>query len=202
MPETTDLMHKMESHLFATDEQLAVIFHKDEVNQVMRYRYAFTKWLDNPTLNPIDIRIDLMQKFGISEAQAYRDIPRIQHLVGNVNGASKEFMRRKANHMAQEAYTMAIDAETPLEVKQSEAMSKAAMALVKINKLDKDEVFAFEWNEIKPIDYEVTGDVAVLGIEPLTESEEELEALKQKLRKKYGGETKNIQDAKIVGDEE
>ena len=200
MSENSDLIDKLQLHLFADDDKLPVVFHKDEINMVKRYRYAFSRWLDNPTLSPAEIRNDLMSTFAISEATAYRDIPIVETLVGNLKQSTKEFMRLKANHMVHEGYKLAEFAETALEVKQAEAMIKAGMALVKINKLDKDDVFSFEWDEIKKIDYEVTGDVSVLGLEPLAESEEELEELKAKLRKKFGGDDKPIQEAEIVNE--
>ncbi len=202
MAVNNSLISRLETDLFADDDRLPVIFHQDEINMVKRYRFAFMKWLDDPTLSEREIRNLLMDNFAISEATAYRDIPIIQHLVGNVKTATKEFMRQKANRMIHEGYKLAMDAETMLEVKQAEAMIKAAMASAKVNKLDKEDILPYAWDDIKPQEYEITDDVSVLELEPLTESQEELEELKQKLRIKFGGNVEPIQEAKIINERE
>ena len=189
------LIDKLETDLFSDQDTLEKVFDKDEVKMVIRYRFAFTKWLDNPTLSERDMRTDLMNNFAISEATAYRDIPIILHLVGNIKQASKEFQRYKANHMITEGYKLAMDADSMIEVKQAEVLIKAAQAMVKVNKLDKDDIMPYQWENIRPNDYEITDDVTVLGIEP---PEGDIETLKQQLRRKLSGESKPIQEAEIV----
>jgi len=193
------LIDKLETDLFADEERLPSIFDKDEVKMVTRYRYAFTKWLSQPTLSESDMRSELMSHFAISEATAYRDMPIILHLVGNIKQASKEFQRYRANHMINEGYKLAETAETIIEVKQAEVMIKAAQAMAKVNKLDKDDIMPYQWENIKPDSYEITGDVTVLGLEKPTG---DIEALKAKLRRELSGESDVIHEAVILNDNE
>lgn len=197
----TALIDKLEIDLFADESKINKVFDKDEVRIVKRIRYGFTIWLDNPIFTAKDMREKLIQNFGISEQTAYRDIPIIQHLVGNMKQASKEFMRKRANHMVHEGYKLAEDAVNALEVKKAEALIKAGMALVKINKLDKEDILPYAWDDIKPVDYEITDDVSVLDLEPIAKTDKELEALKQRLRNKYAQKTTIITEAKIISDE-
>ncbi len=96
--------------------------------------------------------------------------------------------------MIREGYKEAVDAKKLLQVKKAEAMIRAGQALVKVNKLDKDEAENIPWEDIIPLDLEPSTDVSVIGRKPI----KNLKELQLKLRKKYG----LIEDAEIVEDEE
>nr|NQU89743.1 hypothetical protein [Bacteroidota bacterium] len=176
-------LDKIHAHLFTNRDELPVVFKKDEQDMVIRYRAAFTKWLGEPHLRDIDLINYLKNEYNVSESIAYRDLPRIKALIGNVKLAGKEFQRYRATEMILKGYSIAKEATGHLEVKQAVAMIKAAEALVKVHKLDKDELEEFPWDEIIPLSLEPSTDVSVMGQKRI----KDLEALQQKLREKYGG---------------
>lgn len=192
------LLEKLHDYLFASREVCEVVFDKDQQEVVLRYRAAFTKWLSEPFLRDNQMISYLKVAFGIGEAQAYRDLSRIKSLIGNVHNAGKEFQRHRATEMILKGYDMAAEADSHLEVKQAMAMIRAGEALVRVHKLDKDEIERIPWEDIIPLQLEPTTDISVIGRKRI----ENLEELQQKLRRKYGGEPVDIAYTDVTSDGE
>ena len=192
------LLEKINIYLFAPQSETLLVFDKDEQDVVLRYRAAFTKWLEEPMLRDKDMLHYLRNMFGISETQAYRDLPRIKALLGNVPVAQKEFQRHRATEMILKGYDLASTAESNLEVKQAMAMIRAAEALVKVHKLDKEEMERIPWEDIIPLELEPTTDISVIGRKRI----ENLEELQRKLRQKYGSEPVDIPFTDVTDDGE
>lgn len=192
------LLEKLHEHLFDETDSLPVHLDKDEQEIAIRIRDTFTKMIDCPYLSDASIITYMTDTFGISKTTAYRDLNRTKLLLGNVRSASKEFQRYRANEMVLKGYEMAKDAKTNIEVKQALALIRAGEALVKINKLDKDEGESVPWDDIVPAELQSSDDVSVIpGYTRKYKTREELVAYQEKLRKKYGGESRFV-DAKII----
>jgi hypothetical protein len=179
-------VEKINEHLFSDDKTRLKVFSKPEQDMILRYRAAFVKWLDDWSLEDKQMVRYLIETYNISKSVAYTDIANIKFLIGNVKTAGKEFQRYRANEMVVKAFKLAERAETSLEIKKAEAMVRAASAMVKVHKLHIEEGEALPWDEIIPADFEVTGDVSVLGIKPL----KNLKELQANLRSKYMRELK------------
>lgn len=176
------LLDRLNKHLFDDESDLPVRFDKDEQEMVLRYRDAYVHWLATPQSSDRDMIEYIMDHFDISEATAYRDLAKVKLLLGNVKSASKEFHRHTANHMIREGYKEALNAKKLLQVKKAMAMIRAGEALVKVNKLDKDESENIPWDDIIPLSLEPSTDVSVIGRKPIPN----LKEVQLKLRKKYG----------------
>lgn len=176
------LLDRLNKHLFDDESDLPVRFDKDEREMIIRYRDAYVHWLAKPQLSDRDMIEYMMDHFEISEATAYRDLAKVKLLLGNVKSASKEFHRHTANHMIREGYKEALEAKKLLQVKKAMAMIRAGEALVKVNKLDKDESENIPWDDIIPLSLEPTTDISVIGRKPIPN----LKEVQMKLRKKYG----------------
>ncbi len=176
------LLSKLYDHLFAAKSTQLEVFSDKEMKIVARYRAAVTKWYDDPWMTEPDIRNFLMNEYRISETQAYRDIPKIKYLFGNVNFTSKEFYRMRANKLIEEARREIDDAESNLEVNKALAKIKAAIAYGKNNKLDKEDKFMPLWDDIQIPDYSPTSDVSVIeGLKPIPNLEEKKRLLRIEL---------------------
>jgi hypothetical protein len=182
----------MHLHLFDNNNGETKTFNKREQDMVVRFRGAFTKWLSEPHLRDIQMVNYLETTFGISETQAYQDLPLVKSLIGNVTVAGKEFQRHRANEMILKGYEIAKDAESHLEVKQAMAMIRGGEALVKVHKLDKNDMDVRPFDDIIPLELEPSTDVSVIGRKRI----ENLDKLKAKLRRKYSGEP--IQDVEFT----
>ena len=184
MEENNTFLQKMHLHLFDENSDGNIIFDKREQEIIIRFRAAFTKWLSEPHLRDTQMINYLVQQYGISERQAYRDLPQIKSLIGNVHVAGKEFQRHRATEMILKGYEVAKDAESHFEVKQAMAMIRAGEALVKVHKLDKEDLDNLPFEDIIPLELEPSTDISVIGRKKI----ENLEELKNKLRRKYGGQ--------------
>lgn len=185
-------LDKMHLHLFDEKSGEDVVFNPHEQDRVIRYRAAFTKWLSEPHLRDAQMINYMETEFGLSERQAYRDLPMVKSLIGNVTIAGKEFQRHRANEMILKGYEIAKDAESNMEVKQAMAMIRAGEALVKVHKLDKNDLDVRPFDDIIPLELEPSTDISVIGRKKI----DNLDELKRKLRKKYGGES--IQDVEFT----
>lgn len=192
------LLERLHEHLFDESTQMPVHFDKDEQDIALRIRDTFTKMLEYPHLPDVSIIKYMMDTFDISKSTAFRDLSRTKTLLGNVRSAAKEFQRYRANEMVLRGSELAQDAKTELEVKRAMALIRAGEALVKINKLDKEESESAPWEDIVPIELQSSDDISVIpGYERKFKTREELKAFQDKLRRKYGGDVK-ITDAEIV----
>jgi hypothetical protein len=187
-------LDKVHEYLFADQETCAVVFSKDQQEVIIRYRASFTKWLSEPFLRDVQMCVFLKNVFGISESQAYLDISRIKILLGNVVNAGKEFQRHRATEMILKGYDLAAEADSHMEVKQAMAMIRAGEALVRVHKLDKEDMDIIPWDDIIPLELEPTTDVSVIGRKRI----ENLEELKEKLRLKYGGQPVDVSFTEVT----
>jgi hypothetical protein len=195
--ENKTFLQKMHLHLFDDNSDGNVVFDKHEQDMIIRFRAAFTKWLSEPHLRDTQMINYLVHQYGISERQAYRDLPKIKSLIGNVNVAGKEFQRHRANEMILKGYEVAKNAESHFEVKQAMAMIRAGEALVKVHKLDKEDLDNLPFEDIIPLELEPSTDISVIGRRKI----ENLEELKNKLRKKYDGRPVEDIDYTEISDE-
>lgn len=147
-----------------------------EKAQLLRYRFAFTCCLENPSIEDNVLRDKLTSEFSISISQAYRDIAHVKIILPNIKAAGKEWIRYIVNEELKSAIREAKDAG-------NERLKERIMAianLAKYNKLDQDDSEQIPWEEIIPIPIEPTTDPTVLDITPLENAEEEIRKLIEK----------------------
>lgn len=192
LPVKLTRFEKIQLYLFEDPKNIPE-YHKlseEELRIKSRYAKVFTFWIDNPTLSDKKIINYMMSELGIAKSQAYRDISNIKLLLGNVRNATKEWHRYKLIAMIDKAYEYA---ERNFDAK---GMIMAASALGKFTQLDKEDVQMLPYDEIVPQNWEITGDVTVMGLQPI----ENLEAKQKKMREKYGGAL--IEEAEEIDEKE
>jgi tryptophan 2,3-dioxygenase len=143
----------------------------------VRYRDAFTYWLDNPMASDADIRDYLMNCYQLSKSQAYRDIANIKLLLGNVRNAGKEWHRHRVNVLLEQGAKAGLEGQTAIAT----AISKIATAMIKNNRLDMDDGEQIPYDEIVPPTWEPTTDPTVIGIKPIPNLRERISELYKKL---------------------
>ena len=177
-PNKMTLFERLQLHLFDENDKIPehLRFNDLELEIKKRYMTVFTFWLEKPMLSEKKLIQFMMTNLGVSKVQAWRDIAKIKVLLGNVQNAKKEWQRFKVIAILDRALEIA-------ETKKNEmAMIKAAQILGKYTQLDKEETLPIPYDEIVPQSFEPTGDVSVLGIQPI----KNLKERQRKLREKYG----------------
>lgn len=185
MRDKDTFLDKVHQHLFSLETE-GDNFLPSEQDMLLRYRAVFAKWLSDWHLSDREMVRWLMKDYQIGKIQAYQDIRAVKTLLGNVQQAGKEFQRYRATEMVLRAYGLATTAQTRQEIFRAEAMIKAAVAMTKIHKLSINEAEPLPFGEIVPASFETTGDVSVLGLQPIPN----LRELQEKLRARYLGADK------------
>ncbi|MBN2747352.1 MAG: hypothetical protein JXR34_11560 [Bacteroidales bacterium] len=178
---------KIQLYLFDDDipqHEIQLLPHEIEIRD--RYRQIFTFWLDKPTLSDKKIIQYMISEVGLSRTQAYRDLPNVKILLGNVRNAEKAWQRFKLSYMIDETYQLAKDKHNPI------AMAAVIDKLGKYMQLDKEEAEKLPYGDIVPQNFEPTSDVSVLGIKPIPNLREKQAAM----RKKY--KQTNIEDVEFI----
>lgn len=151
--------------------------------RLQRLRGIYAYWLQFPSKFDKEIVDYDMKKFKVGRAQAYDDLHLTQVLMGNLQQASKEFMRWKINR----------DLEDDLVLARSKGDLRAVASIEKNrilnNRTDKDDEPELEFDKIVPQNFELTDDPTVIGIQKVPGLRDRI----RKLEKKYG-DTK-IEDA-------
>ena len=151
--------------------------------RLQRLRGIYAYWLQFPSKFDKEIVDYDMKKFKVGRAQAYDDLHLTQILMGNLQQASKEFMRWKINRDLEEDLRMARqrgDLRAVASIEKNRIMN---------NRTDKDDEPELEFDKIVPQQFEMTDDPTVIGIQKVPGLRDRI----RKLEKKYG-DTK-IEDA-------
>lgn len=177
-PNKMTLFDRLQMHLFDDNEKIPehLRFSEQELEIKKRYMTVFTFWLEKPMISDKKIIQFMTVNLGISKVHAWRDLAKIKILLGNVQNANKEWQRFKLIAILDRAFEIAEATKNPM------AMIKAAQILGKYTQLDKEEAQSIPYDEIVPQNFEPTGDVSVLGIQPM----KDLKDRQKKLREKYG----------------
>ena len=153
--------------------------------RLQRLRGIYAYWLQFPSKFDKEIVDYDMKKFKVGRAQAYDDFHLTQILMGNLQQASKEFMRWKINR----------DLEEDLRLARQRGDLRAVASIEKNrimnNRTDKDDEPELEFDKIVPQQFEMTDDPTVIGIQKIPGLRDRI----RKLEKKYG-DTK-IEDAEF-----
>lgn len=144
------------------------------LERLRRMRALYAHWLQFPSkFNQDLVRFD-MDTFGVAKSQAYDDLHLVQTLLGNMQQASKEFMRWKINQDLEHDLVLARRAG---DLRAVASIEKARILNNRTDKADEPEI---EYDKIAPQLFEPTDDPSVIGIKRLPNLRERIERLKKR----------------------
>ena len=176
-------VEKIEINLFKQKGETKVALSTAEETIKDRYQRTFVHWHAHPDLRDSQIIDYLIEEFGISQTQAYRDLPNIIYILGHVRNASKEWFRHLVVDTCREAIQKARAKKNWI------AMILAADKIGKYTQCDKDESQRIPWNELIPCEFEVSSDITLLNPKLY---DPDIEEKRKRFRAKFSGE---IEDA-------
>jgi hypothetical protein len=159
MPKS-NFLQKAEDYFFRNKDGANLT--PDEIEKIRRFEFVFTDWLDKPELSEPDIVTLIINQFGLSRAQAYREMYEIRLILGSVNVAAKEFQRYRANQMINKGYQKVAEAKTKLEVEIGKGMILGGRAMADVNRLNKLDPEELPFDKIIPLSFEPSSDVSLL----------------------------------------
>ena len=170
--------------LFTAKEELMQRYPEVIVARVMRIREEYNWFLSNPDSKDRQFIDNAVSRFGISKVLAYSDLSIVKALLPHLAQASRDFHRYRYNEMILETFQMA------KKRKDTKTMEKAASSYAKYNRVDLEDEQAVPYDLIVVQPFTATNDPSVLGIKPIPNIQEKIEAL----LKKYQAENMDIDD--------
>lgn len=131
------------------------------IERIHRLRGLYAYWLQFPQKFDQDIVQYDMAMFKVGKSQAYDDLHLVRLILGNLQQASKDFMRWKINQ----------DLEQDLKAARRAGDHRSVAAIEKNrilnNRTDKEDELELEFDKIIPQQFVPVDDPTVLGIKKL-----------------------------------
>ena len=173
--------------LFTAKDELQQRYADSIVERIMRIRDEYNWFLSNPDSKDRQFVEQAVSRHGVSRMQAYNDLAVVKALLPHLAQASRDFHRYRYNEMILETYQMA------KKRKDTKTMEKAASSYAKYNRVDLEDEQAVPYDLIVVQPFTATDDPTVLGIKPIPNINERINAL----LKKYQAENMDIEDVEF-----
>lgn len=144
------------------------------IERIHRLRGLYAYWLQFPQKFDQDIVQYDMAMFKVGKSQAYDDLHLVRLILGNLQQASKDFMRWKINQ----------DLEQDLKAARRAGDHRSVAAIEKNrilnNRTDKEDELELEFDKIIPQHFVPVDDPTVLGIKRLPDLRNRIRELVKK----------------------
>lgn len=144
------------------------------IERIHRLRGLYAYWLQFPLKFDQDIVQYDMAMFKVGKSQAYDDLHLVRLILGNLQQASKDFMRWKINQ----------DLEQDLKAARRAGDHRSVAAIEKNrilnNRTDKEDELELEFDKIIPQQFVPVDDPTVLGIKKLPDLRNRIRELVKK----------------------
>lgn len=144
------------------------------IERIHRLRGLYAYWLQFPQKFDQDIVQYDMAMFKVGKSQAYDDLHLVRLILGNLQQASKDFMRWKINQ----------DLEQDLKAARRAGDHRSVAAIEKNrilnNRTDKEDELELEFDKIIPQQFVPSDDPTVLGIKRLPDLRNRIRELVKK----------------------
>lgn len=184
MPNMIDVCR---ADLYTRREDLEQRYPPVIVEKVLRVREMYNWFIANPDGTDREFVSEVCSRHGIHRTTAYSDLAVVKALLPMLGKASRDFHRWRAGEMLLNTYKMAE------KRKDTKTMERAAASYAKMYRTDLDDEQALPYDMIVKQPFTATDDPRVLGIEPIPNIQEKINAMIDKYRK----ETIDIEDVEF-----
>lgn len=129
-----DSMDLIKSHLFSDDTDFQKLSKSDK-QLLLQIRDCYTIWLCNPTYTNVQMRDYLMNEYSIDKQKAYSIIAKTTMILGDVEVASKNWVKYVIKDILQKAFVLA----EKDQLKKAEVYTKIAQTWAKAFNTASDE---------------------------------------------------------------
>lgn len=162
--------------LFTNESELRSRLPDAMADKVLRVREMYNWMLANPEAPDREFISEVCQRHDISKVAAYSDLRIVKDLLPTLHSSSREHHRWKFNEMILETYRLA------KRRKDTRIMEKAAADYAKYNRVDLDDEKKLPYDMIVVQPFTATSDPRVLGIEPIPNLQDRIDALLRKYK--------------------
>ena len=170
--------------LFTAEDELRSRYPDVLVERILRVRDMYLWSTANPEAKDRQFIETDVGRYGISRVTAYADLAVVQTLLPTIGTATRDYHRWRYNEMIIETYQMA------KKRKDTKTMERAASSYAKYNRIDVEDETAVPYDVIVVQPFTATNDPSVLGIKPIPNIQEKIQAM----LKKYRAESMDIED--------
>ena len=173
--------------LFTNEDELRSRYPDVLVQRVLRVRDMYLWSTANPDAKDRQFIETCVGRYGISRVTAYADLAVVKTLLPTISTSSRDYHRWRYNEMIVETYQMA------KKRKDTKTMERAASSYAKYNRIDVEDETAVPYDVIVVLPFTATNDPSVLGIKPIPNIQEKIQAM----LKKYRAESMDIEDVEF-----
>ena len=173
--------------LFTAEDELRIRYPDVLVERILRVRDMYLWSTANPEAKDRQFIETDVGRYGISRVTAYADLAVVQTLLPTIGTATRDYHRWRYNEMIIETYQMA------KKRKDTKTMERAASSYAKYNRIDVEDETAVPYDVIVVQPFTATNDPSVLGIKPIPNIQEKIQAM----LKKYRAESMDIEDVEF-----
>lgn len=160
------LLDTARKYLFADDAEMQKAgLSQATRGRMIRLRDIYNHWLAYPRLQDRDIVSEITRRYRVGKSAAYEDLKVVKYCLGAMNQSTVDFERWQFRQRLDEAWN------TAKANGDARAMAQLINAQGKFMRLDRDETAAPDYSTITPPFLEITGDVSVVGFEPIPNAE-------------------------------
>lgn len=173
--------------LFTAEDELRSRYPDVLVERILRVRDMYLWSTANPEAKDRQFIETDVGRYGISRVTAYADLAVVQTLLPTIGTATRDYHRWRYNEMIIETYQMA------KKRKDTKTMERAASSYAKYNRIDVEDETAVPYDVIVVQPFTATSDPSVLGIKPIPNIQDKIQAM----LKKYRAESMDIEDVEF-----
>lgn len=173
--------------LFTAEDELRSRYPDVLVERILRVRDMYLWSTANPEAKDRQFIETDVGRYGISRVTAYADLAVVQTLLPTIGTATRDYHRWRYNEMIIETYQMA------KKRKDTKTMERAASSYAKYNRIDVEDETAVPYDVIVVQPFTATNDPSVLGIKPIPNIQEKIQAM----LRKYRAESMDIEDVEF-----
>lgn len=170
--------------LFTAEDELRSRYPDVLVERILRVRDMYLWSTANPEAKDRQFIETDVGRYGISRVTAYADLAVIKTLLPTIGTSTRDYHRWRYNEMIIETYQMA------KKRKDTKTMERAASSYAKYNRIDVEDETAVPYDVIVVQPFTATSDPTVLGIKPIPNIQDKIQAM----LKKYRAESMDIED--------
>lgn len=148
-----------------------------QIERIIRMRDVYSYWLNHPRKEERDMARYMQEAYNISQSVAYKDLRYIKILLGSLNSSTTDYYRYLFIQRCEEGFRMAREKEDP------KAFASVLSALGKYTRLDRDEAQVADYSLIVPQPFEMSGDPAVAGFQPIPDLNRKIQKYLQQWQK-------------------
>lgn len=173
--------------LFSNEGELRSRYPDVLVERVLRVRDMYLWSTANPEAKDRQFIETAVGRYGISRVTAYADLAVVKTLLPTIGTSTRDYHRWRYNEMIIETYQMA------KKRKDTKTMERAASSYAKYNRIDVEDETAVPYDVIVVQPFTATSDPSVLGIKPIPNIQDKIQAM----LKKYRAESMDIEDVEF-----